>query len=123
MSDAKNQEKDQYSTAGAYVHAGEEYTRDTTYIEDRVVADPETVELSERAQAWPVEAGRYRLVAARALISYGFHMKAERGQWRPFGSAQQIMATYHPSAVLRAVHEQQRQAIYQALLTDFRQAK
>lgn len=66
MTDAKKQDKDKYSTAGAYVHAGEEFNRDTTYIEDRIVADPESAELSEGAQAWPVEAGRYRLVAARA---------------------------------------------------------
>ncbi|PBB09714.1 glutathione-dependent reductase [Kocuria sp. WRN011] len=66
MTDAKKQDKDKYSTAGAYVHAGEGFNRDTTYIEDRIVADPESAELSEGAQVWPVEAGRYRLVAARA---------------------------------------------------------
>jgi len=64
------------------VTTGTEFTRDTQYIEDRIVADPEAVRasggpvggsignphggLSEGAQAWPVEAGRYRLVAARA---------------------------------------------------------
>jgi glutathionyl-hydroquinone reductase len=56
----------EYSTAGAYVHAGEEFTRDTTYIEDRIVRDPDRAAVSEGARAWPVEAGRYRLVAARA---------------------------------------------------------
>lgn len=55
-----------HSTAGAYLHPGEEFTRDTTYIEDRIVADPEHAELSEGARAWPVAAGRYHLVAARA---------------------------------------------------------
>jgi putative glutathione S-transferase len=48
----------EFSTSGAYVHAGEEFTRDTRYIEDRITR--------EGAKAWPVEAGRYRLVAARA---------------------------------------------------------
>ncbi|HIW99792.1 MAG TPA: glutathione S-transferase C-terminal domain-containing protein [Candidatus Nesterenkonia stercoripullorum] len=73
---------EEHSTAGAYVSGGE-FTRDTNYIEDRVVADPRAVQqapqaesstigdprtdgLTEGAQAWPVEAGRYRLVAARA---------------------------------------------------------
>jgi putative glutathione S-transferase len=73
---------EEHSTAGAYVTGGE-FTRDTNYIEDRVVADPQAVQeapqaesstigdpraegLTEGAQAWPVEAGRYRLVAARA---------------------------------------------------------
>ncbi|HEU5130171.1 MAG TPA: glutathione S-transferase C-terminal domain-containing protein [Glycomyces sp.] len=72
----------EHSTRGAYV-SGEEFTRDTNYIEDRVVADvaavraapveapskvgdPRRAGLTEGAQAWPVEPGRYRLVAARA---------------------------------------------------------
>ena len=72
----------EHSTKGAYV-TGEEFTRDTNYIEDRVVADvqqaqqapaeepstigdPHMAGLTEGAQAWPVEPGRYRLVAARA---------------------------------------------------------
>jgi glutathionyl-hydroquinone reductase len=36
------------------------YERDTTYITDRIVADP------SGEGEWPVEAGRYRLVVARA---------------------------------------------------------
>ncbi|WP_144791050.1 glutathione S-transferase family protein [Kocuria palustris] len=56
----------EHSTKGAYVHQGAEFDRDTNYIEDRIVADPAAAQLSEGAQAWPVEAGRYRLVAARA---------------------------------------------------------
>jgi putative glutathione S-transferase len=72
----------EHSTKGAYV-SGEEFTRDTNYIEDRIVADVEAARtapveapstigdprmrgLTEGAQAWPVEPGRYRLVAARA---------------------------------------------------------
>lgn len=72
----------EHSTRGAYV-TGEEFTRDTNYIEDRVVADVEAVRaapteepskigdprmagLTEGAHAWPVEPNRYRLVAARA---------------------------------------------------------
>lgn len=66
----------------SYVKSGEEFTRDTNYIEDRIVADVEGVKnlqappktgigsvgfgLSEGAKAWPVEPGRYRLVAAAA---------------------------------------------------------
>ena len=43
---------------GTYVEPGKEFTRDTNYIEDRITADGR--------DGWPVEAGRYRLVAARA---------------------------------------------------------
>ena len=56
----------EHSTRGAYVQQGEEFDRDTTYIEDRIVADPSSARVSEGARAWPVEAGRYRLIAARA---------------------------------------------------------
>ena len=41
----------------SYVQPGE-FTRDTAYIEDRITRDGR--------DGWPVEAGRYRLVAARA---------------------------------------------------------
>ena len=72
---------DEFSTKGAYVTGGE-FSRDTNYIEDRIVADPDAIRampappkskvgslgagLTEGAEAWPVEPGRYRLVAARA---------------------------------------------------------
>ena len=59
-------QRSEHSTAGAYVHPGEEFTRDTAYIEDRIVRDPARADVPAGAQAWPVEAGRYRLVAARA---------------------------------------------------------
>ena len=41
-----------------YVEPGKDFDRDTTYIEDRITRDGR--------DGWPVEAGRYRLVAARA---------------------------------------------------------
>lgn len=59
-------ESQQYSTKGAYVRPGASFDRDTNYIEDRIVADTATAELSHGAQAWPMDSGRYRLVAARA---------------------------------------------------------
>lgn len=47
-----------------------EFVRDTTYIEDRLVADlpagSEPVPQDDGSFHWPVEAGRYRLAAARA---------------------------------------------------------
>jgi glutathionyl-hydroquinone reductase len=43
---------------GTYVEPGKEFDRDTNYIEDRITRD--------RHDGWPVESGRYRLIAARA---------------------------------------------------------
>ena len=45
---------------------GPEYERDTTYIDDRIAADASPGQDAAGRQLWPVEAGRYRLVAARA---------------------------------------------------------
>lgn len=54
----------EHSTRGAYVTGGAEFTRDTNYIEDRITCDGRPGDNGE--PGWPVEAGRYRLVAARA---------------------------------------------------------
>src|SRR3954451_23235217 len=51
-----------FSTKGAYVHTGEEFNRDTNYIEDRILRDGD----DPQEGRWPVEPGRYRLGAARA---------------------------------------------------------
>ncbi|MBE0009194.1 MULTISPECIES: glutathione S-transferase family protein [unclassified Arthrobacter] len=50
--------ENEHSTRGAYVNTGKEFNRDTTYIETRITRDG--------ADGYPVEAGRYRLIAARA---------------------------------------------------------
>ncbi|MHA7154202.1 glutathione S-transferase family protein [Arthrobacter sp. TMN-50] len=50
--------ENEHSTRGAYVDTGKEFTRDTAYIETRITRDG--------AEGYPVEAGRYRLIAARA---------------------------------------------------------
>ncbi len=50
----------EHAKGGVYSSKGKEYTRDTNYITDRIVAHP------SGPHEWPVEAGRYRLIAARA---------------------------------------------------------
>ncbi len=52
------QNSSEFSTSGAYVHGGEEFNRDTRYIETRITADGR--------DGYPVEPGRYRLVVAKA---------------------------------------------------------
>ncbi|HNJ79335.1 MAG TPA: glutathione S-transferase family protein, partial [Marmoricola sp.] len=45
------------SDSGQYVEPGQEFNRDTAYIPDRITRDN---------PQWPVEPGRYRLIAALA---------------------------------------------------------
>lgn len=58
----------EHGTEGAYVTPGTEFNRDTNYIEDRITRDapPEGGVDPAGRQTWPVQPGRYRLVAARA---------------------------------------------------------
>ncbi|MHA7189230.1 glutathione S-transferase family protein [Arthrobacter sp. MDT2-16] len=58
MTDTEQAETSEHSTKGSYVTDGAEFTRDTQYIETRITRDG--------ADGYPVEAGRYRLIAARA---------------------------------------------------------
>lgn len=54
----------EHSTRGSYVNEGKTFDRDMNYIPDRIVR-PDT-EVDTDTPRWPVEAGRYRLVVARA---------------------------------------------------------
>jgi putative glutathione S-transferase len=58
MSENQQAATSEHSTKGAYVTSGEEFKRDTQYIETRITRDG--------ADGYPVEAGRYRLIAAKA---------------------------------------------------------
>jgi putative glutathione S-transferase len=59
-------------TQGAYVSGSGDFDRDTDYVTDRITTDgaigPDGlgVPAGDGTRHWPVEAGRYRLVAARA---------------------------------------------------------
>lgn len=61
--DSRSDSGTDHSTTGAYVHAGQEFDRDMNYIPDRIVRGGTD---TEGRPAWPVEAGRYRLVVAKA---------------------------------------------------------
>jgi putative glutathione S-transferase len=50
----------------AYVTKGEAFDRDMDYIPDRLTKDARPPDEGPPAPTWPVEPGRYRLVAARA---------------------------------------------------------
>ncbi len=66
---------DAHSTSGSYVTAGAEFDRDMNYIPDRITRDggPPVDDRAGTgkppvadAPLWPVEPGRYRLIAAKA---------------------------------------------------------
>lgn len=58
--------KDQDHTP-SYVEKGKEFSRDMTYVPDRITRDARTPEHGPtEGRTWPVEPGRYRLVAAAA---------------------------------------------------------
>ena len=60
MSDAQTED-------GSYVEKGEAFDRDMTYLPDRITRDGRTPEFGPTdTPLWPVEPGRYRLVAAPA---------------------------------------------------------
>ncbi len=60
MSEQSQHEQTEHGTGGVYSTAGQEFVRDTRYINVRSVAHPDA------PGEWPVQAGRYRLIAARA---------------------------------------------------------
>lgn len=61
---ASQVEDSSHSTGGVYSQEGKDFNRDTRYIDDRIVRDGR--EVGQGIKTWPVEAGRYRLIAARA---------------------------------------------------------
>lgn len=66
MTDRENLHPE-HSKPGVYVSKGKAFERDMRYIDDRIVADPaNTPKKHDDQMLWPIEAGRYRLAAAKA---------------------------------------------------------
>jgi DNA polymerase len=60
--------------------------------------------------------------AAQSLLGTNFAFTKQRGTVFDHSSGKRVLATYHPSAVLRAPDEDARHATYQALVEDLRLA-
>lgn len=60
--------------------------------------------------------------AAQSLLGASFRVTRERGKWLKSEHAPWMMATWHPSAILRAPDEAAREAMRQEFLRDLRQA-
>ena len=59
-------------------------------------------------------------MAAQTVFGTSFSITRERGKWRRLGPATEGLATWHPSAILRAPDEQ-RAAMYRQLVHDLRE--
>jgi uracil-DNA glycosylase len=60
--------------------------------------------------------------AARSLLGHAVPVLANRGQWLPREDGLQVLVTLHPSALLR-VDAEDRDAAFEAFVTDLRQAQ
>ena len=58
-------------------------------------------------------------MAAQAVLGAGFRLTRERGRWFEVGADQRALATWHPSAILRAPGERRRRAMAE-LVADLR---
>jgi uracil-DNA glycosylase family protein len=56
--------------------------------------------------------------AAQALLGSSFRITKQRGQWIPSELAPHVMATAHPSSILRAPDDDAREAGFEALVAD-----
>src|ERR1700678_2611787 len=58
--------------------------------------------------------------AAQALLGRTFRVTQQRGQLMAFGPASQVLATVHPSSILRAQDEESRHREYELFVQDLR---
>ena len=58
--------------------------------------------------------------AAQALLGRGFRVTQQRGQLMPFGAAPYVLATVHPSSILRAPDDESRHRQYDLFVNDLR---
>ncbi len=61
--------------------------------------------------------------ASRSLVGRPVPVMAERGHWLPRPDGLQVLVTLHPSALLRVVEAEAREAAFHAFVADFRQAR
>lgn len=57
-------------------------------------------------------------IAAKTLIAKSFALKQQRGKWFEYPDNIQIMATFHPSAILRSIDKESRHQMRATLVRD-----
>lgn len=60
------------------------------------------------------------LIAAQVLVDKQFHIREQRGQWFENERKIRLMATFHPSAILRAVGHESREEMKKMFLKDIK---
>lgn len=60
--------------------------------------------------------------AAQTLLGRAFRVTQDHGKLHPFPPASRVLATVHPSSILRAPDEQAREELYRAFVADLRAA-
>ena len=60
--------------------------------------------------------------ASKAVLGPGFSLLKQRGEFVSSAYAPKVLATYHPSAALRAIEEADREKVYGLLVRDLRKA-
>ncbi|HTK83998.1 MAG TPA: UdgX family uracil-DNA binding protein [Patescibacteria group bacterium] len=60
--------------------------------------------------------------AAKSLLGPSFALTKHLGEWQTGPGNIKILATYHPSAALRAPDHDQREALYKAIVSDLKKA-
>jgi DNA polymerase len=60
--------------------------------------------------------------AAQALLGNKFKVRQQRGQWVESPLAPSVMATVHPSSILRAIKDEDRRAQMKAFVADLKKA-
>ncbi len=61
--------------------------------------------------------------AGWSLLGAGFTLKEGREKWHEGPKGSKVVATYHPSAILRAIDHQQRDLLYSLLVQDLKMLK
>ncbi|CAL94866.1 UdgX family uracil-DNA binding protein [Azoarcus olearius] len=96
----------------------------------RLHQTPRTVEVQACAPWLEAEIARVKpqvlillgATAAKSLLGSGFRVTAQRGVPQPSPLAPRVVATIHPSALLRMANAEQRERAYAAFVADLRAA-
>jgi len=74
------------------------------------------------AHSQEAQRARDRRLQAQALLGTSFRVTRDRGKFVPAPFAPHVLATVHPSSILRAANEKSRQSAFEQFVEDLRVA-